>query len=104
MGGAEEILSMVPGMRKLRGQVDWEVSQQMLQRAEVIVGSMTPEERSRPALIDAKRRRRIALGSGSDLKEVSDLLKRYDMARKMMKKGLKGQGGGGGEGLFSFPR
>jgi signal recognition particle subunit SRP54 len=61
-----------------------------LKRMEAILLSMTPKERRFPHLLDGSRKRRIALGSGTTAAEVNQLLKQYDMMRKMMKKGPLG--------------
>lgn len=88
MGSLKEVLSMMPVANSMKQQINKQANDEIFRRMEVVISSMTPKERRQPDVIDAKRRRRIALGSGTDLKVVDDLLKRYDMARKMMKKGI----------------
>ncbi len=61
-------------------------------RTKAIIYSMTPKERERPSLIDAKRKRRIAAGSGTKVEDVNNLLKQFDMMQKMMKQ-MNGKGG-----------
>jgi len=61
------------------------VDEKQLKRTEAIVLSMTKEERSRPDILNARRRQRIARGSGSTVTEVNDLLRRFDQMRKLMK-------------------
>ena len=62
------------------------VDESRLQRIEAIVDSMTPHERRRPAVLNARRKRRIAGGSGTTVQDINQLLKQYRMMQKMMKK------------------
>ena len=82
MGPLENILGMLPGMSNLQGL---SFDEKQLKRTEAIVLSMTNEERTRPDILNARRRQRIARGSGSTVTEVNDLLRRFDQMRKMMK-------------------
>src|SRR3954447_24513344 len=82
MGPLENILGMLPGMSNLQGV---SVDEKQLKRTEAIVLSMTKEERTRPDILNARRRQRIARGSGSTVTEVNDLLRRFDQMRKLMK-------------------
>ena len=82
MGPLENILGMLPGMSNLQGL---SVDEKQLKRTEAIVLSMTNQERTRPEILNARRRQRIARGSGSTVTEVNDLLRRFDQMRKMMK-------------------
>jgi signal recognition particle subunit SRP54 len=83
MGGMQSILGMLPGIGdKLKG-VD--LDDKRMKRTEAIVLSMTPKERSRPEIIKASRRRRIALGSGASVTQVNQLLKQFGNMRKMMR-------------------
>jgi signal recognition particle subunit SRP54 len=82
MGPLENILGMLPGMSNVQGL---SVDEKQLKRTEAIVLSMTNEERTRPDILNARRRQRIARGSGSTVTEVNDLLRRFDQMRKMMK-------------------
>ena len=82
MGPLENILGMLPGMSNVQGL---SVDEKQLKRTEAIVLSMTSEERTRPDILNARRRQRIARGSGSTVTEVNDLLRRFDQMRKMMK-------------------
>jgi signal recognition particle subunit SRP54 len=82
MGPLENILGMLPGMSNVQGL---SVDEKQLKRTEAIVLSMTSEERTRPGILNARRRQRIARGSGSTVTEVNDLLRRFDQMRKMMK-------------------
>jgi signal recognition particle subunit SRP54 len=82
MGPLENILGMLPGMSNVQGL---SIDEKQLKRTEAIVLSMTKEERTRPDILNARRRQRIARGSGSTVTEVNDLLRRFDQMRKMMK-------------------
>ena len=88
MGPLQEILGYLPGMGSQLQDLDIDESQ--IDRIEGIINSMTPRERTRPAIINASRRQRIAQGSGAEPKEVNRLLKQFKQMRKMMKKVSKG--------------
>jgi signal recognition particle subunit SRP54 len=83
MGPLENILGMLPGMSNMSR--DGGIDEKQLKRTEAIVLSMTNEERTRPGILNARRRQRIARGSGCTVTEVNDLLRRFDQMRKMMK-------------------
>ena len=82
MGPLENVLGMLPGMSNVQGL---SIDEKQLKRTEAIVLSMTKEERTRPDILNARRRQRIARGSGCTVTEVNDLLRRFDQMRKMMK-------------------
>jgi signal recognition particle subunit SRP54 len=82
MGPLENILGMLPGASNVQGL---SIDEKQLKRTEAIVLSMTSEERARPDILNARRRQRIARGSGSTVTEVNDLLRRFDQMRRMMK-------------------
>jgi signal recognition particle subunit SRP54 len=82
MGPLENILGMLPGMSNVSGL---SVDEKQLKRTEAIVLSMTNQERSRPDILNARRRQRIARGSGSTVTQVNDLLQRFNQMRKLMK-------------------
>jgi signal recognition particle subunit SRP54 len=83
MGGLTSLLGMIPGMGdKLKG-VD--LDEKRMKRTEAIVLSMTLEERRRPEIIKASRRRRIAMGSGTSVTQVNQLLKQFGEMRKLMR-------------------
>jgi signal recognition particle subunit SRP54 len=82
MGPLENILGMLPGMGNVQGL---SIDEKQLKRTQAIVLSMTTEERTRPDILNARRRQRIARGSGSTVTEVNDLLRRFDQMRKLMK-------------------
>ncbi|MBW0001443.1 MAG: signal recognition particle protein [Verrucomicrobia bacterium] len=82
MGPLENILGMLPGMSNLKG---FSVDDKQLKRVEAIVLSMTPGERKNPGILNARRRQRIARGSGTTVAEVNTLLQRFSQMRKLMK-------------------
>ncbi len=82
LGPLENILGMLPGMSNVPGL---SVDDRQLRRIEGIVLSMTPQERTRPDILNARRRQRIARGSGRTVTEVNDLLQRFNQMRKLMK-------------------
>jgi len=83
MGPLENVLGMLPGMDKLK---DSSIDEKQLKRVEAIILSMTPRERTRPDILNARRRQRVARGSGTTVTEVNNLLLRFSQMRKMMKK------------------
>ena len=82
LGPLENIMAMLPGMGNVK---DLPTDGKEMKRTEAIVLSMTVKERRKPDLLDARRRRRIAAGSGTSVTEVNDLLQRFQQMRKMMK-------------------
>lgn len=109
MGPLDQILEMLPGANKIKGMKDMKVDDKQMARVEAIVKSMTKEEKRKPELLNASRRKRIALGSGNSVQEVNRFIKQFDDMRKMMKqfsgmmgpkgpKGMKKLGKG-----FKFP-
>jgi signal recognition particle subunit SRP54 len=85
MGPIGQLLQMVPGAGQMAGVAQEAVDSGQMKRIEAIIDSMTPEERRRPDLIKASRRRRIALGSGTSTAEVNRLLKQFVEMQRMMK-------------------
>ena len=90
MGGMSGMMSMMPGMGKIRKQVDgMNIDPKMFQRQRAMISSMTPKERRSPKILDGKRKRRVAAGSGTKPEDINRLLKQHrDMAdmMKMMRK------------------
>ncbi|HET9660088.1 MAG TPA: signal recognition particle protein [Thermomicrobiales bacterium] len=84
MGPLSSLLEMIPGMGQQLRQAKAQISDDDYKRIEAIIYSMTLEERKRPQLIDGRRRRRIARGSGTSREEVSQLIKQFEEMRKMM--------------------
>ena len=76
MGNLKDLAGMIPGMGKMMKDID--IDDDAFKGIEAIIYSMTPEERSNPALINGSRKKRIAVGSGSSVQEVNRLLKQFD--------------------------
>ena len=85
MGPIGQLVGMIPGANQMAGAAQEAVDSGQMQRIEAIIDSMTPDERRRPEIIKASRRRRIALGSGTSTAEVNRLLKQFVEMQKMMK-------------------
>ena len=88
MGGLSSIMGMLPGMGNLGGKMpdlDSEENEKKMAQMEAIIYSMTPEERTNPAVLNGSRRQRIAKGSGTTIQEVNKLIKQFDETRKMMR-------------------
>ena len=113
MGSISSLIKMIPGVA---GKVKEEdIDERRMYRTKAIISSMTKKEREKPSIIDAKRKRRIAAGSGTKVEDVNQLLKQFEGMQKMMKQmGLKGgkkrkfpkfpMGGMGGmNGMGGFP-
>lgn len=83
LGPFEDILGMLPGMNKLKGNL--KIDEKQIARVEAIVKSMTKAERAKPELLNASRRRRIAAGSGTTIQEVNRFIKQFEEMKKMMK-------------------
>ena len=92
MGSMTDILKMIPGMSKALPK-EFEIDEKDINRVEAIICSMTRQERRRPEVLNASRRRRIALGSGTQVADVNRLVKQFEQSRQMMK-----QMGGGKRG------
>ena len=84
MGSLEQIMGMMPGM-KPGAFKDAQLDEKALARTEAIIKSMTKQERQKPELLNASRKKRIAAGSGTTVEEVNKLLKQFDQMRKLMK-------------------
>jgi signal recognition particle subunit SRP54 len=82
MGNLKDIASMIPGMGKALKNID--IDDDAFKGVEAIIRSMTPEERTNPAIMNGSRRQRIANGSGTNIQEVNRLLKQFEEMRKMM--------------------
>ncbi|HYD14993.1 MAG TPA: signal recognition particle protein [Hyphomicrobium sp.] len=105
IGGMGGVLGMLPGVGKLKSQINEAGLEKDLKRQRAIISSMTPKERRAPKVLDAKRKRRIAAGSGTKVEDINKLLKQHrqmaDMMRAMgknrgMMSRMFGMGGGGG--------
>ncbi len=91
MGGLNSLMDKLPGMGNIPDHVKKQVNDKEITRSIAIINSMTPQERRFPNLIKGSRKRRIALGSGTQVQEVNKMLKQYAQMQKMMKK-MKGGG------------
>jgi len=89
MGPIKSVLSKIPGVEKQIRDVD--IDDRIMDRSAAIILSMTPRERSDPAVINPSRKRRIAAGSGMKVEDVNRLLRQFEQMQKMMKqmKGMK---------------
>lgn len=90
MGSIKDLVSMMPGVNKAMKNVD--IDDNAFKSIEAIIQSMTPAERSNPALLNTSRRNRIAKGSGTNISEVNSLIKRFEEMRKMMQMVSKNKG------------
>ena len=101
MGSLKDILSMIPGFS---GAVrNATVDENALVRIEAIINSMTNEERNKPHVIDGRRRKRIAAGSGTTVQEINKLLKQFSEMQKMFKTLSKGRFGKGALANMRYP-
>lgn len=92
MGGAQAMLSMLPGAGKMKVN-EADIDEKKIEHTKAIILSMTMAERENPSIIDSKRKRRIAAGSGRTVQEINQLLKQYEQTKLLMKhlKGNKGR-------------
>jgi len=91
MGGMEGVLSMLPGVSKIKKQMDnANIDNNIIKTNEAIILSMTQQERLNPKIINTSRKKRISSGSGSDSATINKLLKQFKMMTNMMKKMSKG--------------
>ncbi len=96
MGSIKSLIKMIPGANKIDENA---IDERQPIRTEAMILSMTPQERAHPSIINPKRKRRIAAGSGTRVEDVNRLLKQYEQMRDMMKKlGKAGKGGKGKKG------
>lgn len=91
MGGAQAMMSMLPGMNKLKVN-EKDIDEKRIEHTKAMILSMTQAERDSPSIIDSKRKRRIAAGSGTSVQEINQLLKQFDQTKQLMKQ-LKGNKG-----------
>jgi len=90
MGDMKDLVGMIPGAGKMMKDVD--IDDDSFRHIEAIIHSMTPKERSNPALIDHSRKKRISKGSGTTLDDVNQLMKQFSQMNKMMRM-MQGDGG-----------
>jgi signal recognition particle subunit SRP54 len=93
MGPINQILGMIPGVSRmqLKNQIDQEEVEQRIKRVEAIINSMTPYERAQPRKLNASRKKRIASGSGVEVRDVNEVLKQFNQMQKMMGQIRKGR-------------
>lgn len=92
MGGVAGMLDKLPGMNQLPARADAGLDESQFRRMEAIIGSMTPQERRFPDIVNGSRKRRIAAGSGTAMQDVNRLLKQHKLMQRTMKK-VAGKGG-----------
>jgi len=103
VGGMSGVLSMMPGVSKMKKQIDESnLDESLLNKQEAIILAMTQKERDNPKIIGGSRKKRIANGSGTDISMVNKLLKQHKMMTNVMKKMSKG-GRGALQGLDGIP-
>jgi len=91
MGGIEGVMSFLPGVSKIKSQMDQAgIDEKIVTQNEAVILSMTKKERENPKIIDGPRKKRIANGSGADVATINKLLKQFKMMSEMMKKMSKG--------------
>ena len=91
MGGIEGVMSFLPGVSKIKSQMNQAgVDEKIITQNEAVILSMTKKERENPKIIDGSRKKRIANGSGTDVATINKLLKQFKMMSEMMKKMSKG--------------
>lgn len=90
MGNMKDLIGMIPGAGKMMKDID--IDDDAFKHIEAIIHSMTPDERTKPQIINASRKKRIGKGSGTSVQQVNQLLKQFNQMSKMMK---MMQGGGG---------
>ncbi|XWN36756.1 MAG: signal recognition particle protein [Balneola sp.] len=102
MGDFSDLVSMIPGASKALDNN--EIDEDAFKPIEAIIYSMTPEERQNPDILNGTRRRRIAAGSGTTVREINDLIKQFEQMKKMMKTMSKmGKMGRALQGLKNLP-
>ena len=94
IGGMSGVLSMLPGIGKVKKQIEEaDLDNTVVKRQQAIISSMTAQERRSPKLLNASRKKRVAKGSGTTVQDINKLLKMHRMMADMMKKMGKGKGG-----------
>ena len=101
MGPLTQIMGMIPGFSQVAKDIPEDVTEKQFSRIEAIIHSMTPGERRDPDVLNARRRQRIAKGSGTTVQDVNELMREFKQMQKMMQQ--LGRGGKGGRGLPRLP-
>lgn len=94
MGPVSQLLEMIPGLAQASRDIPADLTEKQMKQVEAIINSMTPEERRRPEIINASRKRRIARGSGTTVQDVNQLLSQFRQMQRMMKQLAGGKRGG----------
>lgn len=103
MGPISQLMGMIPGFSQVMKEVPDDLTDQQMKRVEAIISSMTREERHQPDLLNARRRQRIAKGSGTTVQEVNDLMRQFKQMQRLMQQLGKGKGRGGLPRIPGFP-
>ncbi len=93
MGGISSLLAMMPGAKGINAD---DIDEKQIEHVKALILSMTPEERRKPKVLDASRRRRIAKGAGLEVSDLNRLIKQFEQTKVMMKRMSKGKMGRGG--------
>lgn len=91
MGSIANLLGMIPGMNRYKDQIDQQQVEKRIRRVEAIINSMTKAERENPKILNASRRKRIAVGSGVEVRDVNEVLKQFRDMQEMMSQVRKGR-------------
>ncbi|HET7657850.1 MAG TPA: signal recognition particle protein [Bacillales bacterium] len=103
MGPLDELLAMMPGAGKLKGMKNVQIDEKQITQVEAIIQSMTSKEKEQPEIINASRRKRIAKGSGTSVRDVNRLIKQFEDMKKMMKQMTNMTKGKGKKNPFNLP-
>ncbi len=101
LGPLSQIMGMIPGFSQYAKEIPEEQTEKQFKRIEAIINSMTPGERRNPDVLNARRRQRIANGSGTTVQDVNELMREFKQMQKLMQQ--LGRGGKGGRGLPRIP-
>jgi signal recognition particle subunit SRP54 len=91
MGSIGSLLGMIPGMARVKDQINQEDVEKRIKRVEAVINSMTPSERNNPKIINASRKKRIAKGSGVEVRDVNEVLKQFADMQRLMSQVRKGR-------------
>jgi signal recognition particle subunit SRP54 len=91
MGPISQLMGMIPGMDRMKNQINQEDAEKRMKRVEAIINSMTKNERNNPKVLNASRRRRIATGSGVEVRDVNEVLKQFRDMQTLMGQIRKGR-------------
>jgi signal recognition particle subunit SRP54 len=103
LGPLTQIMGMIPGFSQMAKEIPEDVTEKQFKRIEAIIHSMTPDERRNPDILNARRRQRIAAGSGTTVQDVNELMREFKQMQKMMQQLGRGKGGRGLPRLPGFP-